>query len=45
MNNETEYWKLIKEISSLNEKWVDTLATKATIIDNLIKSIKPNSKT
>lgn len=45
MNNETEYWKLIREIGSLNDKWADTVITKAKIIDNLIKSINPDTKT
>ena len=45
MNNETEYWKLIREIGSLNDKWADTVITKAKIIDNLIKSISPDTKT
>ena len=45
MNNESEYWNLIKEIGSLNEKWAETVAIKADIIDKLIKSIKPNAKT
>jgi len=45
MNNVTEYWKLIKEIGSLNEKWDETVFTKADIIDKLIKSIDPAAKT
>lgn len=44
-NNEIAYWNLIKEIGSLNEKWTDTVNTKAEIIDKLIKSIKSNAKT
>lgn len=44
MLSEIKYWNLIKEIGSLNEKWDETVATKADIIDKLIKSIKPNAK-
>ena len=45
MKTETEYWKLIKEIGSFNEKWTDTVNTKADIVDKLIKSLNPDAKT
>lgn len=40
-----EYWKLINEIGSFNDKWADSVATKAEIFNKLIKSLNANAKT
>jgi hypothetical protein len=43
--NETEYWALIKEIGSFNEKWDDSVITKADIFRKLILSLNTTAKT
>ena len=43
--NETEYWKLIKEIGSFNDKWDESIITKADIFKKLILSLNPSAKT
>lgn len=40
---EVQYWEMIKEIGSFNDKWNDTVSTKANIIDNLIRSLNPSA--
>jgi hypothetical protein len=41
---ETLYWKLIKQIGSYNDKWIEIVTTKTAIIDNLIKSLDSSAK-
>lgn len=43
--NEIAYWKLIKEVGSFNDKWNESVATKANIFHELIKNIDGNAKT
>jgi hypothetical protein len=38
------YWALIHEIGSYNNKWDDSVATKAEIFRKLIDSLNPNAK-
>ena len=40
-----EYWNLIREIGSFNDKWEDSVATKSEIFNRLIKSLDQNSIT
>lgn len=40
---EVQYWKIIKEIGSYNDKWEESIATKADIITNLIYSLEPDT--
>jgi len=37
--NETQYWSLLKEIGSYNDKWEDSVSTKADIFIKLIRSL------
>ena len=41
----TEYWRIIKEMGSFNDKWAESVATKAEIFNKLIKSLNPNAET
>ena len=43
--NETEYWRLIKEIGSFNDKWDESVSTKADIFRKLILSLDPAART
>jgi len=40
-----EYWNLIREIGSFNDKWEDSVATKSEIFNRLIKNLNQNSIT
>ena len=40
-----EYWNLIREIGSFNDKWEDSVATKSEIFNRLIKNLDQNSIT
>ena len=43
--SETNYWQLINEIGSCNDKWQESLITKADIIDKLIQNLNFKSAT
>ena len=42
---ELDYWNLIKEIGSYNDKWTDIVTTKTDILDGLIRNLDPTTKT
>ena len=42
---ELNYWNLINEIGSYNDKWADIVTTKTDILDGLIRNIDPTAKT
>jgi hypothetical protein len=42
--DETQYWTLIKEIGSFNEKWSESVTTKSAIIIDLMQSLNPSSR-
>lgn len=42
---EKQYWQLIKDIGSYNDKWADSVITKSDIISKLIKSLDASATT